>query len=51
MRKMTKKLTLSRETLAHLTLEDGALRPVAAGVSAATCPLACTVKNNFCIGT
>jgi hypothetical protein len=51
MRKAIKKLTLSRETLAQLTLEDAAMRPVAAGVSVLTCPLACTAKNTFCVGT
>jgi hypothetical protein len=51
MNKKIKKLTLSRETLSTLTLEHGAMANVVGGVSAATCPLACTVKNHFCIGT
>jgi hypothetical protein len=51
MNKKIRKLSLSRETLSTLTLEHGAMVQVAGGVSVQTCPLACTAKNTFCIGT
>ncbi len=49
--KKIKKLALSRETLTTLTLENGAMAKVVAGVSVQTCPLACTAVNHFCVST
>jgi hypothetical protein len=49
--KKIKKLTLSRETLGMLTMDQRLMRDVVAGVSVQTCPLACTLKNHFCVGT